>query len=155
MKMCKNDPKLSSLPDVLQDLVLQFAFNLPKDQVLRSLQIILDIVDMKLPFFFFREKIWSWHCKHFLPNPVFDFMPIEYYNGRYNELFDDDAMFCLLLGLDFRRRNVRMFGSRQKWLNRIVTSWRCVEPLAAYYRMLMRSRGPIMKKRGPLVRAFV
>ena len=153
--MCKNDPKLSSLPDVLQDLVLQFAFNMPKDQVLGSLRVIMNIVDMKLPFFFFREKIWSWHCKHFLPNPVFDFMPIEYYNGRYNELFDDDALFMLLLGLDFRRRNVRMFGSRQKWLNRIVTSWRGVEPLAAYYRMLMRSRGPIMKKRGPLIRAFV
>ena len=150
--MCKNDVKLSSLPDVLQDLVLEFAFNLPKDQVLGSLQVILD---MKLPFFFFREKIWSWEWKHFLPNPVFSFFPIEYYNGRFDELFDDDAMFCLLLGLDFRRRNVRLFGSRQKWLNRIVTSWRCVEPLAAYYRMLLRTRTPIMKKRGPLVQAFV
>ena len=155
MKMCKTDVKLCSLPDVLQDLVLQFAFNLPKDQVLGSLQIILDIIDMQLPFFFFREKIWSWHYKHFLPNPVFRFLPIEYYNGRFCELFDDDAMFCLLLGLDFRRRNVRMFGSRQKWLNRIVTSWRCVEPLAAYYRMLLRTRAPIMKKRGALIRAFV
>ena len=155
MKMCKTDVKLCSLPDVLQDLVLQFAFNLPKDQVLGSLQIILDIIDMQLPLFFFREKIWSWNCKHFLPNPVFSFLPIEYYNGRFCELFDDDAMFCLLLGLDFRRRNVRMFGSRQKWLNRIVTSWRCVEPLAAYFRMLMRTRTPIMKKRGPLVQAFV
>ena len=65
--MCKNDPKLSSLPDVLQDLVLQFAFNMPKDQVLGSLRVIMDIVDMKLPFFFFRQKIWSWHCKNFLP----------------------------------------------------------------------------------------
>ena len=153
--MCKTDVNLSILPDVLQDIVLEYAFNMQRAPILRSLHTILDIVEMTLPFFFFREKIWSWHCKHFLPNPVFDFMPIEYYNGRYNELFDDDAMFMLLLGLDFRRRNVRMFGSRQKWLHRIVTSWRCVEPLAAYYRMLMRSRGPIMKKRGPLIRAFV
>ena len=153
--MCKNDLKLCSLPDVLQELVLEFAFNLPRDQVLTSLQVILDIVDMKLPFFFFREKIWSWSCNNFMPNPVFSFMPIEYYNGRFCELFDDDAMFCLLLGLDFRRRHGRLFGSRQKWLNRIVTSWRCVEPLAAYYRMLLRTRTPIMKKRGPLVQAFV
>ena len=153
--MCKNDLKLCSLPDVLQELVLEFAFNLPKHQVLTSLQVILDIVDMKLPFFFFREKIWSWSCNNFMPNPVFSFMPIEYYNGRFCELFDDDAMFCLLLGLDFRRKNVRMFGSRQTWLNRIVTSWRCVEPLAAYYRMLLRTRSPIMKKRGPLVHMFV
>ena len=153
--MCKNDLKLSLLPDVLQDLVLGFAFNLPKPVIMKSLQVFLDILDMELPFFFFREKIWSWHYNRFLPNPVFVYMPIEYYNGRYCELFDDDAMFCLLLGLDFRRKNVRMFGSRQAWLDRVVTSWRCVEPLAAYFRMLLRTRSPIMKKRGPLVQLFV
>ena len=153
--MCKSDVKLSILPDVLQDIVLQFAFNMPRDQVLKSLSVVLDILDMNLPFFFFREKIWSWHYNVFLPNPVFSFMPIEYYNGRFCELFDDDAMYCLLLGLDFRRKNVKMFGSREKWFGRIVTSWRCVEPLAAYYRMLLRTRSPIMKKRGPLVHMFV
>ena len=153
--MCKTDPKLDELPDVLQDLVLMFAYNLPKAQVLKSLEVILSIIDMDLPFFFFRTKIWSWQYNHYLPNPVFSFMPIEYYNGRYGELFDDDAMFCLLLGLDFRRKNVRMFGTQQKWLDRIVLSWRCVEPLAAYYRMLLRTRTPIMKKRGPLVTMFV
>ena len=153
--MCKTDVKLVELPDVLQDLVLLYAFNLPKHQVLESLDVILDIVDMQLPFFFFRQKIWSWQYNNFLPNPVFSFMPIEYYNGRFCELFDDDAMFCLLLGLDFRRKNVRLFGSREKWLDRIVTSWRCVEPLAAYYRMLLRTRTPIMKKRGPLIKHFV
>ena len=109
--MCKNDVKLCTLPDVLQDIVLQFAFNMPKHQVLSSLGTVLDILDMELPFFFFRDKIWSWHYNIFLPNPVFNFMPIEYYNGRFCELFDDDAMYCLLLGLDFRRKNVRMFGS--------------------------------------------
>jgi len=153
--MCKNGVKLSILPDVLQDIVLDFAFNLPRDAVLRSLNVILDILDMRLPFFFFRNKIWSWQYNVFLPNPVHTFMPIEYYNGRFCELFDDDALYCLLLGLDFRRRNVKMFGTRQTWLNRIVSSWRCVEPLAAYYRMLLRTRNPIMKKRGPLVRMFV
>jgi hypothetical protein len=64
MKMSKNDIKLVELPDVLQDLVLLYAFNLPKQQVLESLGVILDIVDMKLPFFFFREKI-------FLAEPCF------------------------------------------------------------------------------------
>jgi hypothetical protein len=155
MQMCNNEVKLVELPDVLQDLVLLYAFNLPKHDVLESLGVILDIVDMKLPFFFFRQKIWSWQYNNFLPNPVFSFMPIEYYNGRYCELFNDDAMFSFLLGLDFRRKNVRLFGSREKWLDRIVTSWRCVEPLAAYYRMLLRSQTPIMKKRGPLINMFV
>ena len=70
-------------------------------------------------------------------------------------VFDDDAMFCLLLGLDFRRRSVKMFGSRQRWLDRIMRSWKCVEPFGAYYKMLLRSQGPIMKQRGPLVSLFV
>ena len=153
--MCKNDVKLCSLPDDLQDIVLFFAFNMPKSQVLTSLRIVLDIQDMRLPFFFFRHKIWSWHYNVFLPNPVYTFMPIEYYNGRCCELFDDDAMYCLLLGLDFRRKNVKLFGSRQTWRDRIVTSWRCVEPLAAFYRMLLRTRTPIMKKRSALIHRFV
>ena len=153
--MCKNDPKVCELPHVLEDLVYMFAWNLPKKPVQASLITYSEIKEWELPFWFFHDRIWSWHYNQFLPNPVFSFMPIEYYNGRFCELFDDDAMFCLLLGLDFRRKNVRMFGSRQAWLDRVVTSWRCVEPLAAYFRMLLRTRSPIMKKRGPLVQLFV
>ena len=148
------DEKLTVLPLVLQELVLDFAFNLPLDAVLKSLHTVLSIVEMELPFFFFREKIWSWHYNMFLPNPVFSFMPIEYYNGRFCELFDDDALYCLLLALDFRRRK-KMFGSRQRWLDRIVSSWRCVEPFAAFYKMLMRSNTRVMKQRGPMVHLFV
>ena len=154
-KMCKNDLHLSVLPDDLQDLVFKFAYGLPKDQVLCSLYAILDIIDMQLPFFFFRKKIWSWDLKRFLHNPIWVFEPMEYYQCNFNSLFDEDAMYCLLIGLDFRRKNVRLFGSREKWLSRICTSWRAVEPFAAYYRMLMRSKSPIMKKRGILIRGYI
>jgi len=153
--MCKSDLKLSVLPDVLEQLVLDFAFNLPKQAICDSLDIILSIVEMDLPFFFFRPKIWSWEFAKFLPNPVFVFMPIEYYNGLYSELFDDDALYCLLLALDFRRKNVKMFGTRQRWLNRILWSWRTIEPFAAYYKMLLRSRTPIMKQRSPFITRFI
>ena len=153
--MSVSDVNFSVLPSVLQDLVLDFAFNLPKTDVLESLDVILSIIDMDLPFFFFRESIWSWHYNKFLPNPVFSFMPIHYYNGIYSELFDDDALCCLLLGLDFRRRNVRMFGSRQRWLDRIIRCWRCVEPFAAYFKMLLRSKTPIMKQRSAFIKRFV
>ena len=153
--MGENDPKINVLPDVLQDLVFSFAFNLPKDDVLDSLDVILGIIDMDLPFFFFRESIWSWHYAKFLPNPIFSFMPINYYGGAYGDLFDEDAMCCLLLGLDFRRKNVRMFGSRQRWLDRIIRCWRCVEPLAAFFKMLLRSKTPIMKQRNQIIQALI
>jgi hypothetical protein len=153
--MCNSGLKLSVLPAVLEQIVIDYAFNLPKVQVLDSLNIILSIREMNLPFFFFRPKIWSWEFAKFLPNPVFSFMPIEYYNGLYSELFDDDALYCLLLGLDFRRKNVRMFGTREQWLNRIVSSWRSIEPFAAYYKMLLRSRTPIMKHRSSFITRFL
>ena len=153
--MCKHELDLSVLPDVLQDLVLMYTYNYTKSQVCASLDVILDILDMQLPFFFLKDRIWSWHYEKFLPNPLVSFFPIEYYTGRYNDLFDEDSMFCLLLGLDFRRRNVKLFGSRKRWMSRICSSWRAVEPLAAYYKMLLRTKRPIMKKRGPLVTKFI
>ena len=61
--MCETDLKLGVLPEVLQNLVLEFAFNLPKQAIVDSLRIILGIIDMDLPFFFFRDKIWSWHYR--------------------------------------------------------------------------------------------
>ena len=146
---------LSILPDVLQDIVLQYAYNLPKKDILESLGIVLDILDMKLPFFFLRDRLWSWHFKMFLPNPIYEFMPIEYYNGEYADLFNDDAMYCFLLGLDFRRRSVRCFGTRQQWLDRIVCNWKAVRPFSMFYKMLLRDKSTIMKKRGPLIRGFV
>lgn len=153
--MRKHELSLSVLPDVLQDLILIYTYNLPKKQIIKSLGVILDIADMQLPFFFLKERIWSWHYEKFLPNPLISFLPIEYYTGKYNDLFDEDSMFCLLIGLDFRRRNVRLFGSRERWMNRICNSWRAVEPLAAYYKMLLRTKKPIMKKRGPLIMKFI
>ena len=66
--MCKNDLKLTVLPDVLQDLVMLFAYNVPKEAVLRSVDTLLDITDMQLPFFFLKEKIWSWDLHRFLPD---------------------------------------------------------------------------------------
>ena len=153
--MCDSEVNLNVLPTVLQQLVIEFAYNMPLPVVLDSLDTVLDIIDMDLPFFFFRPKIWSWHFNSFLPNPVFKFMPIQYYNNLYSELFDEDAMCCLLLGLDFRRRNVRLFGSRQIWLDRILHHWRSVEPFAAFFKMLLRSKTRIMKLRSPFIQAFI
>ena len=154
-KMHKHELSLSVLPTDLQDLILMYTFNLPKKAITQSLDVMLDIAEMQLPFFFLRERIWSWHYEMFLPNPMFSFMPIEYYGGKYHDLFDEDSIFCFLIGLDFRRRNVRLFGSRERWLNRICNSWRAVAPLAAYYRHLLRTKNPILRKKGPLLAQYL
>ena len=102
-------------------------------------------------FFFFRDKIWSWEYGRFLTTPLKVFMPIEYYGGFYRDLFDDDCTYYLLLCLDFRRRPVKMFGSRIDWQNRFAQTWRTVEPFAAFYKMLLRQKAPVLKPNSPLL----
>ena len=144
--MCFDDPKVNELPLVLQDIVYMFAYNLPKTAVQYNLQTLLEINSWQLPFFFFRTKIWSWHWKTFLPNPCKEFMPIEYYCGTFRAIFDEDAVYCFLLGLDFRMRNVRAFGNRAQWERRILQSWRHMDSLANFYWMVMRSKTRVLRK---------
>ena len=153
--MCKNDQKLRDLPVDLQDLVLQYAYNMRRSDVLDSLEQILDIKAMRLPFFFFRERIWSWHYARFLPNPVFQFLPIGYFGGSYSDIFDTDSFFSLLIGLDFRRKKVKCYGSRRRWLDHMLMSWEMVLPFSSFYKMLLRSKTPIMKMRRSRVRMYL
>jgi hypothetical protein len=153
--MCTKEPTIRDLPVDLQDLVLQFAYNMRRPDVLDSLEQILDIKDMQLPFFFFRERIWSWHYAMFLPNPINQFLPIVYFGGSYSDIFDTDSFFSLLIGLDFRRKKVKCFGSRTRWLDRMLCSWEMVKPFSSFYKMLLRSKTPTMKMCRSRVRMFI
>jgi|AP95_1055475.scaffolds.fasta_scaffold203397_1 hypothetical protein len=144
--MCNENPKVSELPDVLQDLVYMFAWNLPKDQVSDSLGVYLEIESWKLPFWFFNKRMWSWHYSRYFDNPLKSFMPIEYFGGKYREVFNVDAVYCFLIGLDFRMKNVRLFGSRALWEMRILETWRVMDSVADFYKMLMRSQTRVLRK---------
>ena len=141
---------LSILPPELQEIVMMYTYNLPLKSVKRSLDTIMYILDMKLPFFFLKRNIWSWHYHAFLPNPCRVFLPIEYFTGNYIDIFEDDTLYSLLLGLDFRRREVRKFGSRNLWMRRLCTCWKAVESFSSYYKMLLRTKTPILKKRSTI-----
>ncbi len=144
--MCKNDPKVCELPSVLEDLVYMFAFNLPKEPVQASLSTVLEVKSWNMPFWFLNERIWSWHYRRYLDSPVKAFIPIEYYGGEYKCLFNLDVIYCFLLGLDFRMKNVRAFGSRQLWEGRILDSWRSMDSLSCFYKMLLRSKTRVLRK---------
>ena len=132
-------------PD-LQNIVCMFAYNTSLGSVKHSLKVYGVVRSMNLPFFFFKPEIWYWHERRFIKNPMKSFVPLETVGGRVSDLFDDDAMYCFLLALDFRRKKVRMFGTRERWLHRLTSNWCTVEPFAAYYRMLLREDEPFMKK---------
>ena len=138
--------KFAELPPDLQNIVCSFAYNTTLGCVKRSLAIYLVVRSMNLPFFFLKRRIWCWHERAYIKNPMTAFVPIETVGGRISELFDDDGFYCFLLALDFRRKKVRMFGSRDRWLHRLASNWCTVEPFAAYYRMLLREDEPFMKK---------
>lgn len=144
--MCSNEPKIADLPDVLQDLVYMFAWNLPKMQVHVSLNTYLEIKKWNLPFWFLQKRIWSWHYNRYLKNPLETFMPIEYYGGKFRDIFNDDSVYCFLIALDFRMKNVRAFGSRRLWELRLLDSWRAMDSLAAFYKMIMRSKTRVLRK---------
>ena len=94
--MCKNDPKVSELPRVLEDLVYMFAFNMPKEPVEKGLNTVLEVKSWNLPFWFLNNRIWSWHYRSYIDSPTKAFMPIEYFGGDYKDLFNIDVIYCFL-----------------------------------------------------------
>ena len=146
MQLCKNDPKVCELPHVLEDLVYMFAFNLPKPAVQTSLKTLLEVGQWDLPFWFLNQRIWSWHYRCYLDTPLKCFIPIEYYGGDFNTLFNTDAVYCFLLGLDFRMKNVRAFGSRRLWEARMLESYKAMDAVSSFYKMLLRSKTRVLRK---------
>ena len=138
---------MRELPSVLQNIVCMYAYNTTLAGVKTSLALYRVVKSMHLPFFFFKSQIWCWDAREFIKSPMKAFVPIETIGGSIAELFDDDGMYCFLLALDFRRKKVKMFGSRERWLHRLASNWCTVEPFAAYYRMLLREDEPVMRKR--------
>ena len=144
--MCMQPQKISDLPDVLQDLVCMFAWNMPKKLIQPSLDIFVEINNWRIPFWFLRKRVWSWHYRSYMKTPLKEFLPIEYFGGEYKQLFNEDAVYCLLIGLDFRLKNVRKFGNRKKWETRILQSWRVMESLSSFYKMLLHSKRGVLRK---------
>ena len=137
--MCKNDPKVCELPAVLEELVYMFAFNMPKESVQVSLSTFLEVQSWNLPFWFLNDRIWSWHYRCYLKSPLTSFFPMEYYGGDFRDIFNLDVIYCFLLGLDFRMKNVRSFGSRQLWEARILDSWRSLDALSSFYKAAFKN----------------
>ena len=144
--MREKEAQISDLPTDLEQLVYMFAFNVPKTDVLWSVREMIEIKKWNLPFWFLNRRIWSWHYRTYLTSPLISFLPIEYFGGNYKDIFDLDVIYSFLLSLDFRRKNVRAFGSRKLWETRILVSWRTIESLSYYYKMLLRSKTKVLRK---------
>ena len=143
--MQEKEPQISDLPIVLQDLVLSFAYDEHKWVIKRELETLLEIKSWRLPFWFIEPVIWSWHYRRYVTTPLISYVPMKYCGHKYRDLFDLDVIHSFLLALDFRVKNVRCFGSRELWQTRILESWRCLDSLSSFYKMLLRSKTRVLR----------
>ena len=145
---------ISHLPAVLQDIVVSFAYDKTIKEVNECIDVLLSIRKMRLPAFFTQEVVWSWSTDEFVVNPLVKFEHIDTVSGDYSSLFNFDALYCFLDALDFRKREVRQFGSRREWLQRLFSAWETVSPLSAFFRVILRAKNPT-KKRNSVIRRYI
>ena len=135
------------LPPVLVDIVLEYAYDTTRECLADDLEVYNTIDEMHLPFFMMKSKIWSWKTRSFVKSPLMEYLPLVNFDDDITRLFDFDACYCFLLSLDFRRRIVRTFGTRDQWVERLMHNYLSFEPFGGFYRMILHIRESVMKKR--------
>lgn len=137
---------LSVLVPDLQELVMFFAWNVPMKAVRKSLSLILELKKRNVPWFFLRTNVWSWHYHRKMISPTIVFAPLEYFGGHAGDLVNFDVLYYFLYTLDFRQREVRMFGTRTSWIRNLGTNWRTIFAFSEFYKLLFHCKGQILKK---------
>ena len=124
------------LGEDLADIVCDFAFKCRYSEVFYSLRWYLKILCFRFPEHLMNRRLYSPKYRRVLPNPLIVFEPIQNF-GSYRDLFDWSTVYMLLWQLDFRRKIVRVYGSRGSWHTRFALDWKNVLEFVIYYRTLV------------------
>ena len=128
--------KFYDLGEDLANIVCDFAFKCRYSEVFYSLKWYLEILCFSFPQHLLNRRIYSPRYRRVLPNPLIVFEPIQNF-GSYRDLFDWSTVYMLLWQLDFRRKVVRVYGSRGNWHTRFALDWKNVLEFVLYYRTLV------------------
>ena len=128
--------KFVDLGEDLADIVCDFAFKCRYRAFFYSLKQYLAIRCFHVPDHCLSSRLYSPVYRTLCRNPLIVFEPIENF-GSYRELFDWDTIYMLLWQLDFRRRTVKVYGSRGSWHLRFSFDWKSVLDFIVYYRTLV------------------
>ena len=128
--------KFYDLGEDLANIVCDFAFKCRYSEVFYSLKWYLEISCFSFPQHLLNRRIYSPRYRRVLPNPLIVFEPIQNF-GSYRDLFDWSTVYMLLWQLDFRRKIVRVYGSRGSWHTRFALDWKNVLEFVIYYRTLV------------------
>ena len=133
------------LPKVLKNLVCEFAFATSWRQTRKSLEMCEKVANYGFSPLFLRRQMWSWACGTFFPSPLVVFRPISRLTGRWSDMIDWHAVNELLYRLDYRRKVVRMGGTRHQWFEKFRADWLNVRQFDQFYRVILHSTIPCFK----------
>ena len=107
--------KFSALPLDLQDLVIVFCFGIRYEELKCDLQIISEINKWRLPPSILPRTIFCPETYHYELHPTIMYRPLAHFSSKL-WLFNMLRIREVLDRLDFRKREVRVMGSRWVWL---------------------------------------
>jgi hypothetical protein len=133
------------LPKVLKNVVCEFAFGCKWEETVSSLKMCETIASYDISPVFLRLQMWSWTYGTFMPNPLYCFEPIRRFTGRWSDMIDWHAVNELLYRLDYRRRLVKIGGTRHDWFEKFKNNWLNVRLFDSFYRVMLQSPFPCFK----------
>ena len=125
-----------TIPTDLQNLICLFAWKTNIDTVSSRLDAILVLKTYHLPANFYRALVWSWIETRFVTCPLVEFSPL----GDFNSFFNTPLIKSILYTLDFRKRPVKMLGSRWDWLRSFDEHWSNFVQFGIFYSILQKTR---------------
>ena len=124
-----------ALPDVLQDLVTDFAWKMSAKVIHKNVDDVLRIKSFDLPPLFFKVYIFDRRICKYITSPLLVYEPF----WEMKELFNTFRIQELLYSLDFRKRNVKVAGSRYFWMGAFEEHYINLLQFGMFYKMLLSS----------------
>ena len=128
-----------TLPKVIKNVICDFAFCSNWEKTSDSLQMCEKLLSYDISPLFLRLQMWSCFYKRYMPSPFLVFEPIEHFD-RWSDIVDWNAVNELLHRLDYRRKFVKIGGTRTEWFDKFRKNWTAVRMFDAFYRVLLHSR---------------
>ena len=134
-----------ALPLDLKNIVSDFAYAVPWSETKKDLETCKKVQDADISPVFVRHEMWSAHFERYIPNPCRVFEPIRNFTGQWRDLIDWHAVNELLFRLDFRRKFVKVGGTRAEWFVKFRHNWLTISTFDGFYRFLLCTRVPCFK----------
>ena len=125
----------AALPNVLQDLVVQFAFKINKKEMESDLNTIFEIKQWRLHPCFLRHRVFLSDSWSFENNPLETYFPLEMMSSMY-ALFDMCIVYDILERLDFRKKDVRCMGTRIQWMESLEMHWEFIGLFSFFFNQI-------------------